>query len=81
MYHRQLNFELILDLEKSFVNSSKEVSDFPGGPVVVKNLPANARDIVQSLVWEDSTCPRATKPVCLNYSFLVSTRYETERVY
>ena len=67
MYHRQLNFELILDLEKSFTNSSKKVSDFPGGPVVVKNLPANAGDIVQSLVWEDSTCPRAMKRVGRNY--------------
>ena len=67
MYHRQLNFELILDLEKSFMKSSKTVSDLPDGLVVVKNLPANARDIVQSLVWEDSTCPRAVKPACRNY--------------
>ena len=34
--------------------------DFPGGPVV-KNLPAHAGDTVQSLVWQDFTCFRATK--------------------
>ena len=31
---------------------------FPGG-LVVKNLPANAGDTVQSLVQEDPTCPGA----------------------
>ena len=40
--------------------------DFPGG-TVVKNPPANAGKRVQSLVWEDLTCPRATKPVRHNY--------------
>ena len=34
--------------------------DVPGGPVV-KNLPAHAEYTVQSLVWEDLTCFRATK--------------------
>ena len=28
-----------------------------------KHPPTNARDVVQSLVWEDSTCYKATKPV------------------
>ena len=41
-------------------------TDFPGG-LVVKNLPVNAGDTgsvpVSSLVWEDSTCHGATKPV------------------
>ena len=35
---------------------------------MVKNLPASARDTpVLSLVQEDSTCHRATKPVCHSY--------------
>ena len=34
--------------------------DFPGGTVDT-NLPVNTWDTVQSLVWEDSTCLRATK--------------------
>ena len=34
---------------------------FPGG-LVVKNPPANAGDLVRSLIWEDPTCPRAIKP-------------------
>ena len=38
----------------------------PGGSVV-KNLPANAGDIGSTLVWEDPTCRRATKPVHHNY--------------
>ena len=38
-----------------------ENEGFPGGPVV-KNLPANAGDPVRSLVLEDSTCHRVTKP-------------------
>ncbi|KAJ8793824.1 hypothetical protein J1605_019245 [Eschrichtius robustus] len=36
-------------------------SDFPGG-AVVKSLPADAGDTVQSLVREDPTCRRAAKP-------------------
>ena len=35
---------------------------FPGGPVV-NSPPANAGDMVRSLIWEDLTCHRATKPV------------------
>ena len=38
--------------------------DFAGG-TAVKNLPASAR--VLSLIWEDSTCFRATKPGSHNY--------------
>ena len=40
--------------------------DFPGG-AVVKNPPANAGDMVRSLVWEDPTCRGATKPMSHNY--------------
>ena len=35
--------------------------DFPGCPVV-KNLLANARTWILSLIWEDSTCSGAVKP-------------------
>ena len=45
---------------------------FPGGPVV-KNPPANAGDMVRSLIWEDLTCRRATKPV------LHKTSHSSER--
>ena len=38
--------------------------DFPGG-AVVENSPANAGTPAQSLIWEDPTCHRATKPVGL----------------
>ena len=40
--------------------------DFPG-VAVVKNPPANAGNTVQSLVQEDPTCRRTTKPVHYNY--------------
>ena len=42
--------------------------DFSGGPVV-KNQPANAGDTgsVPYLVWKDSTCLGATKPMHHNY--------------
>ena len=39
---------------------------FPGGSVI-ENPPANAGDTSQSLIWEDPTCLRATKPMCCNY--------------
>ena len=39
---------------------------FPSG-AVVKNPPANAVDTGLSLVWEDPTCHRATKPMRHNY--------------
>ena len=42
------------------------LGDFPDGPVG-KNLPASAVAQVRSLVWEASTCHRATKPVHRNY--------------
>ena len=44
----------------------KLIVDFPGGPVV-KNPPANAGDTGSTLVWEDFTCSRATKPMHHNY--------------
>ena len=34
---------------------------------MVKNLPANVRAKIQSLVLEDPTCCRATKPVHQDY--------------
>ena len=48
------------------LSSSKTYSGFPSGPVA-KNPPANAGDRVPSLVWEDLTCLRATKPMDHNY--------------
>ena len=39
------------------------MGDFPGSPVD-KNSPANAGDTGSILVWEDSTCCKATKPGC-----------------
>ena len=39
---------------------------FPGG-LVVKNTPANAGDRSPSLVYEDSACHGAAKPVYHNY--------------
>ena len=50
----------------SFACISKVLRDFPGGPVV-EDPPADAGTQVQSLVQEDSTCLRATKPMCHNY--------------
>ena len=38
----------------------------PGGPMV-GNLPCNAEDTGQSLVWEDPTCSGATKPISHNH--------------
>ena len=37
------------------------------GDSVVKNPPANAGLTVPSLVWEDPTCHRATKPMQHKY--------------
>lgn len=34
---------------------------------MVKNLPASAVDIVQTLIQEDPTCHGAAKPMTLNY--------------
>ena len=42
------------------------ILDFPGGPLA-KNPPANAGDMVLSLLKEDFTCHRATKPTRHNY--------------
>ena len=45
---------------KPFLFCLKKLWDAPGGIV-------DKRTWVQSLVWEDSTCCRATKPVYRNY--------------
>ena len=46
--------------------NKKESVGLPGGPVV-KNLPASAGTTDSILVWEDSTCHGATKPVRPSY--------------
>ena len=46
--------------------TKQNIWDFPGGPLV-ENLPADAVDNIRSLVWEDSTCCGATKPMSHNY--------------
>ena len=43
-----------------------QIPDFPGGPRWRVCLPMQ-RMWVPSLVWEDSTCQRATKPIGHNY--------------
>ena len=43
-----------------------QIWDFPCGPVVKNPLPKQETR-VWSLVWEDSTCLRKTKPKCHNY--------------
>ena len=42
------------------------VESFPGG-LVVGSPPANAGDMGSILVWENSTCWEAIKPMCHNY--------------
>ena len=46
--------------------TKQNIWDFPGSPLV-ENLPADAADNIRSLVREDSTCCRATKPMSHNY--------------
>ena len=53
----------IVDVRSHLV---KNLWDFPEG-TVIGNLPANAGTQVRYLVRDDSTCCRATKPLCLNY--------------
>ena len=48
------------------IPSKTKNKGFPGGSVV-RNPPANVGDRVQSLVQEDPTYHRATKPVYHNY--------------
>ena len=56
-------FLLLLQL-RMFSSLVKKIilDDFPGGPVD-RNLPAEQGTQVQSLVGEDPTCHRATKPM------------------
>ena len=73
---RMTNFILVLavfehcyrpmTLCASHFSPFKCVWGFPGGPRV-KNLPANAGNMVQSLFQEDPTCRRATEPTGHNY--------------
>ena len=54
------------------------LSGFPGDSVV-KNLPPVQETWVPSLIWEDSTCHGAPKPVCHNYwVFIYSGTATTE---
>ena len=46
------------DWTSAIMCSKVKGRDFPGG-TVVKNQPANAGDMVQSLVWEDSHMPQS----------------------
>ena len=46
---------------------SENYKNICGASLVVKNLSANAEDSVPSLIWEDPTCGRATKPKSCNY--------------
>ena len=67
MIQKDQNFHVFgikfLILLKIF-NNIKNFWYFPGGPVV------NQEMAVQSLVWEDSTCHRAIKPMCYNCGIL-----------
>ena len=49
-----------------FFGGEGGLRSFPGGSVV-KNPLANAKDTVQSLIWEDFTCHGATKSMHRNY--------------
>ena len=49
------------------IKTEKKYLEGSLGGSVVKNLPSNAGDTVQSLIQEDRTCCGATKPVCHNY--------------
>ena len=65
------------------INNTYSNTEFPSGPMA-KNLPVMWGTQIRSLLWEDSTCLRATKPVCHNYwslhtYSLCSTREATKR--
>ena len=51
----------------SIYPTSREILNFSGG-IVARNPPANAGDTGRSLIWEDSPCLRAAKPMGHNYS-------------
>ena len=73
---RMTNFFLVLavfehcygpvTLCASHFSPFKCVWGFPGGPLV-KNLPANAGNMVQSMFQEDPMCCGATEPTGHNY--------------
>ena len=54
------------ELGKCFKSIITKSRDFPGG-IVDKNSPA--RDMVQSMVREDSTCLGATKPITKPHNY------------
>ena len=53
-------------LQEGKVPVKRKQQGFPGGSVVKNRLPMQETQ-VQSLVQEDPTCPRVTKPVHQNY--------------
>ena len=58
---------IFLDMTpKAQATKNKQVRGFPGGSVV-KNPSANAGGMGGILMWEDPTCPGATKPMRHNY--------------
>ena len=54
----------------SYEKSHRRTSLVLPGGLVLKNPPANAETLVQSLVWEDSTCYGVAKPMYHNYGSL-----------
>ena len=48
------------------INNTYSNTEFPSGPMA-KNLPVMWGTQIRSLLWEDSTCLRATMPVCHNF--------------
>ena len=65
---RHTEMELKADLQTSLLVQWLRIylPGFPGCSLI-KNLPTNAGEWVSSLVWEDPTCHRATKPMHHNY--------------
>ena len=58
---------IFLDMTpKAQATKNKQVRGFPGGSVV-KNPSANTGGMGGILMWEDPTCPGATKPMRHNY--------------
>ena len=55
-----------MDLVENTAKFKKVFRDFPGGAVLKNCLPMQGTR-VRSLVWEDPTCRRATKPASHNY--------------
>lgn len=59
-------------------NKNRRIQDFIGAPEV-ENLPASAEGHSSFLVWEDSMCHRATKPVHHDYESLSPRALEPQQ--